>query len=55
MNILFILKKEADLAIRTIMAENGKNHKISMITLSEDQDYDALVEQIEQCDKVITW
>lgn len=55
MKILFILKKEPDETIRTIMAESSKDSEILVVDLRENQDYDALVDSIEICDKVITW
>ena len=55
MKILFILKKEPDETIKTIMAESSKKSEIIMVDLRENQDYDMLVERIETCDRVITW
>ena len=55
MKILFILRKEPDNTIKTIMAESTKESEVSIVDLREDQDYDALVDRIETCDRVITW
>jgi crotonobetainyl-CoA:carnitine CoA-transferase CaiB-like acyl-CoA transferase len=53
--ILFILKKEPDANIKTIMTETARESEIIVVDLREDQDYDKLVEHIETCDRVITW
>ena len=55
MKILFILRKKPDNTIKTIMAESTKESEVSIYDLRENQDYDALVEHIATCDKVITW
>ena len=55
MKILFILKKEPDNNIKTIMDFNAKESKITVVDLREDQDYDELIEQIKTCDRVVTW
>jgi hypothetical protein len=53
--ILYILKKEPDNNINTIMSENEKESEVTIVDLRENQDYDVLVERIETCDRVITW
>lgn len=55
MKILFILKQEADDTIRAMMTEAAKESEVKVVDLREDHDYDALVESIENCDRVITW
>ena len=53
--ILFILKKEPDANIKTIMTETARESANIVVDLREDQDYDKLVGHIETCDRVITW
>jgi len=53
--ILYILKKEPDNTINTIISESEKESEVTVVDLRENQDYDALVEHIETCDRVITW
>jgi hypothetical protein len=55
MKCLFILKKDPDPTIKTIMKERAKEAEINIVDLRKDQDYDALVESIELCDRVMTW
>ncbi|MCL7487219.1 MAG: hypothetical protein M8357_03470 [Desulfobulbaceae bacterium] len=55
MKSLFILKKDPDPTINTIMEERAKEAEIYIVDLRKDQDYDALVESIELCDQVMTW
>ncbi len=55
MKTLYILKKEPDNNINTIMSENEKESEVLVVDLQENQDYDALVEHIETCDRLITW
>ena len=55
MKILFILKKEPDPTIKILMAEASKEAEILIHDLRATEDYDALIEGIEECDKVITW
>ena len=55
MKILYILKKEPDSTIKTIMSESAKESEIIVVDLRKNQDYDALIEHIEACDRVITW
>lgn len=55
MKILYILKKEPDSTIKTIMSESEKESEIIIVDLRKNQDYDVLVERIETCDRVITW
>jgi crotonobetainyl-CoA:carnitine CoA-transferase CaiB-like acyl-CoA transferase len=53
--VLFILRKEPDPNIKTIMTETARESEIIVVDLREDQDYDELVDRIENCDRVITW
>lgn len=55
MKTLFILKKDPDSIIKTIIKESEKESEVIVIDLREDQNYDALVETLETCDRVITW
>lgn len=55
MKVLFILKQAADDTVKTIMAEASKESEVKVVDLRENQNYDALVESIEACDRVITW
>ena len=55
MKILYILKKEPNNNINTIMSESKKESEVIVVDLRENQDYDVLVERIETCDRVITW
>ena len=53
--ILFILKKDPDSNIKTIIDVNAKESEVTVIDLRENQDYDELVDHIATCDRVITW
>ena len=55
MKILYILKKEPDNNINTIMSESEKESEVIAVDLRKKQDFDVLVERIETCDRVITW
>lgn len=54
MKTLFILKKEDD-TIKTIIDQISQLSEVDVINLQDSRDYDALIDQIEQCGKVITW
>ncbi len=55
MKILYILKKDPDPTIRTIMDATSQEAEVVIHDLQKSQDYNSLVERIEECDKVITW
>jgi len=55
MKVLYILKKDPDPTIQTIMDAASREAEIVIHDLRKTQDYDSLVERIEECDKVITW
>jgi len=55
MKILYILKQAPDETLKRIIKEQEKSHEVTVITLSEESDYRAIVTAIEECDKVICW
>ena len=56
MKILHILNDGPNADAQTIIDVHEKEHEVEVINLREkDISYDALVDKIEQCDKVISW
>lgn len=55
MKTLIVLKKDADDTIRTLIDQASIQGEVDVVNLKENQDFDSLVERIEQCQKVITW
>lgn len=56
MKVLHILNDGPCDDAQFIIDQQSSHHDIKIIDLSRDEiDYAALVEQIEQCDKVFSW
>jgi hypothetical protein len=56
MKILHILTNGSNADAQIIIDVHEKEHEVEVINLTEkDISYDALVDKIEQCDKVISW
>lgn len=56
MKILHILNDGPNAEAQTIIDVHEKEHEVEVIDLSEkDISYEALVDKIERCDKVISW
>jgi hypothetical protein len=56
MKILHILTNGPNADAQIIIDVHEKEHEVEVINLTEkDISYDALVDKIEQCDKVISW
>jgi hypothetical protein len=56
MNLLHILKSEPDENTKTLMRILSEGHETSRISLYEGEpDYERLIDQIFENDKVISW
>ncbi|GAB4333719.1 MAG: hypothetical protein Kow0089_02530 [Desulfobulbaceae bacterium] len=55
MKIVFILTREPDSTIETIIRTNRERRQVEVIRLGEVDDFGQLVDTIEKCDRVITW
>lgn len=55
MKVLYILKREQDETLKIIMGEHKKSCDVTVVKLSENRDYNLLVDLIESSDKVICW
>ena len=55
MKILYLITKEPDAALKTIVEQTQKKHTVKIINLQETKDYKNVIETIEEYDKVISW
>ncbi len=55
MKVLYILKSTSDDTLKTIMELQEKDNDITVVNLSENKNYDEIVDLIDGCDRVITW
>jgi hypothetical protein len=55
MKILYLMTKEPDDTCRTFIEEHRKTHDVSILEINENSDYEAIVDAIVSCDKVISW
>ena len=56
MKVLHILNDGPSDDAQFVIDLQSRSHDVSVIDLSRDEiDYEALVEQLEQCDRVFSW
>lgn len=55
MKTLFILKRDPDIIVKTIMQESEKDSEVIVVDIRSHEDYDAVVASIETCDRLISW
>ncbi len=55
MRLLYIVEQERDETLRRIEVEQKKRHEIEIIQLSENPDYESIMEKIESSDRLISW
>lgn len=55
MKILFLISQEPDSTLQTIIKENEKEHTVNVINLDQNNNYDEIIDAIEQAEKVISW
>jgi regulator of RNase E activity RraB len=56
MKVLHILNDGPDGDAKSIIEHHAENYDVEIVDLTEiNISYDNLVDQIEQCDKVISW
>jgi len=55
MKVLYILKREQDETLKTIMEEQKKSCDVTVVKLAESKDYNLVVDLIESNDRVICW
>jgi hypothetical protein len=55
MKILYILKTEPEDSINKIIEEHKKDNHVEVINMSDDKDYNYIIELIEKADRVISW
>ncbi len=55
MTVLCLIKQELDQSGRDILAAIEQEHEVKRIDLTQEQDYEAIIGQIESCDRVICW
>ena len=55
MKILYLLKKELDVTLQSIVEEHKKEHEVHIVDIRSEKDYAHIMELIVGCDKVISW
>ena len=55
MNILYLLKNTPDDTGSKIIDEHKKSHKVTIININDNKNYDEIVDAIASSDKVISW
>lgn len=55
MHILFLLTRNADATLETIIEENRRQHLVTVLNLNSERDYKAIIALIDSCDQVISW
>ena len=55
MKTLFVLKRDPDQTLQTIIQEREKESEVIIIDIRKHQDYDTFIETLAACDQVITW
>jgi len=55
MKILYIIKEDPDSTLNTLIEENRKSHDVTVIDLRAHNGYGDVVDQIFDCDRLITW
>lgn len=55
MKLLYIVKQGVDSTLKEIAETQKKEHEVEIIELNDNSDYDSIVDQIADCDRVISW
>ena len=55
MRILYIIKEDPDQTLHTLIEENRKSHDVAVLDLRAHKGYGDVVDQIFDCDRLITW
>lgn len=55
MRVLYLVKEDADRTLNTLIEENRKSHDVTVIDLRAHKGYGHVVDQILDCDRLITW
>jgi len=55
MKILYLIKEQPDETTKKIMQLQAEGNEVLTIDLRSEKDYDRIVEEIVNSDKVITW
>ena len=55
MKILYILRQKADATVNTMIEVHKKTNDVKIINLSDNKNYDEIVDSITSSDKVISW
>ncbi|HTR44488.1 MAG TPA: hypothetical protein VMH06_02175 [Thermodesulfovibrionales bacterium] len=55
MKILYLMKQKPDETITEVMTEHKRAHKVTVVDLEEDKNYDRIVDLIAESDRVISW
>lgn len=55
MKILHIVENDTEIGLKQLIGALEGKHKIDVVKLDENVDYDALLEQVASHDKVVSW
>ena len=55
MKIVHILNKKPSPCVLDLIEEHRKLHEVEIINLEEQLDYDAVIDKVINCDRVISW
>ncbi len=55
MKILYILREEPDETVRRIIQIQSEGNQTKTVNLATDRDYEAILTDIEDADRVIAW
>lgn len=55
MEILYLIKQKPDETLMKMIIEQEQNNQIKLIYLDLEKDYERILDNIEACDKVISW
>ncbi len=55
MKILYLVKKDTDATLKTIMETHKKANDVTVVDMRQEKKYDKIVDLIFSHDKVISW
>jgi len=55
MNIVYLLRRDINETLAKIIKEQEKDNQVKRIDLNDTTEYEEILDQIEKCDRVISW
>ena len=55
MDILYVIKKDPDKTLNTIIEEQKKTHDVEVIDIRTNSDYATILDRIAEADRVTSW